>query len=423
MNAIEILKQRGFIYQQTHEQELTEHLNQSRTFYIGFDPTADSLHVGSLVPIMAMVHMQAAGHIPIAIVGGGTARVGDPSGKTEMRKMLSEEQITENEKGIEIQLKNYLTLDGQQGKLINNKDWLLPLSYIHMLREIGAHFSVNRMMTAESVRQRMETGLSFLEFNYMILQAYDFYRLLSDHDCTLQMGGQDQWGNIVAGIDLCRRKECKQQAYGVTFPLITNSSGAKFGKSESGNIWLDPSRTSPLEFYQFWRNVEDTDVKRFMLLFTLLPVDEINTLTEKGSNINRAKEILAFEATRITHGEQQAAKAFATAVAKFGQADPKGVMQTSSSIVKVQLEKAVDMPRVALAQAELGELTWADLYIKAELTKTKGEAKRLIRGNGGRYGNTVIQKPDEFVDLDHFQDGKLILRAGKKRFKLIELID
>jgi len=421
MNIIDTLKTRGFIYQQTHDEELVEHLEQSRIFYIGFDPTADSLHVGSLVPIMAMLHMQQAGHVPIAIVGGGTARVGDPSGKTEMRKMLDEEQIEENEKGLERQLSNYINLDGVHGKLLNNKDWLLPLSYIGMLREIGAHFSINRMMTAESVKQRMETGLSFIEFNYMILQAYDFYKLMSEEGCTVQMGGQDQWGNIVAGIDLCRRKECKQQAYGATFPLITNSSGAKFGKSEKGNIWLDPERTSPLDFYQFWRNIEDTDVFKFLNIFTLLPTEEIRELTFEGANINRAKEILAYEATRITHGEEQAAKTFATAVAKFGQADADNTTKTSSGIVNVKLNESVEMPRVEILAADLGDLSWADLFVKAELTKSKGEARRLIKGNGGKYGDCVISNADERLTGDHFENGKLILRAGKKRFKMIVL--
>jgi len=339
-----------------------------------------------------------------------------------MRKMLSESQIELNEKGIEKQLRNYITLDGKEGKLINNKDWLLSLSYIGMLRDVGAHFSINRMMTAESVKQRMETGLSFIEFNYMILQAYDFYKLMSEEDCTVQMGGQDQWGNIVAGIDLCRRKECEQQAFGVTFPLITNSSGAKFGKSEKGNIWLDPERTSPLDFYQFWRNVEDTDVFKFLNLFTLLPTKEIRNLTAEGSNINRAKEILAFEATKITHGEGQAAKSFATAATKFGQADPQKKTVTSSRILTVKLNESVEMPRVELPIAELENMSWADLYVKAELTKSKGEARRLIKGNGGRYGDTVITSADEHLSKSHFDNGKLVLRAGKKRFKLIELI-
>jgi len=423
MDAINELKSRGFIYQQTHDEELTDHLQKPCTFYIGFDPTADSLHVGSLVPIMAMVHMQRAGHFPIAIVGGGTARVGDPSGKTEMRKMLNETQIEANERGVAKQLSHYLDLDGTKGKLVNNKDWLLKLSYIELLRDIGSHFSVNRMLTMESVKQRLETGLSFIEFNYMILQAYDFLVLLQQENCTLQMGGQDQWGNIVAGIDLCRRKEEGRQTYGMTFPLITKSNGAKFGKSEKGNIWLDANRTSPFEFYQFWRNVEDTDVNRFMKLFTLLPVDEINRLTEEGANINRAKEILAFEATLVTHGRAEAEKSFATAVTKFGQSDPEKQVETSSSIRNVDVSSQIDMPSFNLDRQQLGQVTWADLYPMIELTKSKGEARRLIQGKGARFGEQVIDDANEIVSSEHFEDGRLILRAGKKRFKLVILSD
>ena len=423
MTAFKELQDRGFIYQLTHDEELRKHLESPRTFYVGFDPTADSLHVGSLVPIMAMMHMQLHGHIPIAIVGGGTARVGDPSGKTEMRQMLDEARIEENEKGIESQLRNYLVLDGKKGKLVNNKDWLLALSYIDMLRDIGTHFSINRMLTAESVKQRLETGLSFIEFNYMILQAYDFFVLLSRENCTIQMGGQDQWGNIVAGIDLCRRKDGTRQAFGMTFPLITNASGAKFGKSEKGNIWLDPNRTSPFDFYQFWRNAEDTDVKKFLLLFTLLPVDEITELTSETANINRTKEILAYEATCITHGKAEAEKAFATAVTKFGASDPELKVRTSSSIREVKVNLSIDMPKMELPEKDLGQHSWADLMVMAGLAQSKGEARRLISGNGGRYDETTIKDANELVTKDHFTDGKFILRAGKKRFKLIVLED
>jgi tyrosyl-tRNA synthetase len=422
MTVLKELQNRGFIYQLTHDQELQDHLKVPRVFYVGFDPTADSLHVGTLVPIMAMVHMQRAGHIPIAIIGGGTARVGDPSGKTEMRKMLNESQIEENEKGIEKQLRNYLTLDDEKGRLRNNKSWLLPLSYIDMLRDIGAHFSVNRMMTAESVKQRMETGLSFIEFNYMILQAYDFHILLSQENCTIQMGGQDQWGNIVAGIDLCRRKNGEQQTFGMTFPLITNSSGAKFGKSEKGNIWLDPQRTSPFDFYQFWRNAEDTDVRKFMNLFTLLPVHEIIELTGEDANINRAKEILAFEVTRITHGIEEAKKCYATAATKFGEADAKKEVTTSSAILDVKLNDHIQMPKLEINREEITSLSWADLMVRAELTKSKGEARRLIQGRGGRHDDRVIQDANERICAEHFPEDQLVLRAGKKRFKLIKII-
>ena len=421
MSVFEELKARGFIYQSTHDQELVEHLKQPRVFYVGFDPTADSLHVGSLVPIMAMVNLQRAGHIPLALVGGGTARVGDPSGKTEARQMLDSDRIEANEAGVAAQLAKYASLDGEKGFLLNNKDWLMGIGYIDFLREIGTHFSINRMLTAESVKQRLETGLSFLEFNYMLLQAYDYYVLARDRKCSLQIGGQDQWGNIVAGGDLCRRMGIEQQTYGLTFPLITNSTGAKFGKSVSGNVWLDPKRTSPFDFYQFWRNSEDVDVARYLKLFTLLPLEEIDRLSNPEGNINRAKEILAYEVTCITHGRQEANRAFATAITKFGAADPKCSVQTSSQITNVSVTDNVDMPRLDVPATELAELNWVKLLVRAELAKSNGEARRLIKGRGARAGDGVIENGEEALSSQHFPDGKLILRAGKKRFKLITL--
>lgn len=416
-NAIKILKQRGFVYQSTHDKELIDHLEIPRTFYVGFDPTADSMHVGNLVPIMGMLQLQRLGHFPIAIVGGGTARVGDPSGKTEMRKILSEEDLTKNEQGLERQLSHYLDFSEGKGKILNNKDWLLQLGYIEFLRNIGVHFSINRMLTAESVKQRLEKGLSFIEFNYSLLQAYDFYVLLRDHNCTVQMGGQDQWGNIVAGDDLCRRKGLKADTFGITFPLITNSSGAKFGKSEKGNVWLSSEKTPPFEYYQFWRNTEDADVAKFMKIFTFLPVEEIDKLCNE--NINRAKEVLAFEATKLTHGEKEAAISYSTAGSKFGFADKNNTIATSSSIIQVNISECVDVPQVSLSSTEISEMNWATLMVKAELASSKGEARRLIKGKGGKFNDSVIEDAEQIVPKDLYSGGSFILRAGKKRFKQI----
>ena len=292
------LEERGLIYQSTNAGGVQKLLQEApQTFYIGFDPTADSLHVGSLIPIIVMMHLQKAGHRPIAILGGGTAMVGDPSGKTELRQMLTPEKIVENGQGIAAQLARFLDFNDNRCQLINNADWLSSLKYVDFLRDIGRHFSVNRMITAESYKQRLETGLSFIEFNYMILQAYDFHVLCKDQGCRIQMGGQDQWGNIVAGIDLIRRTQATE-AYGVTFPLLTTSNGEKFGKTAAGAVWLSTERTSVLDFYQFWRNCEDSEIKRLLSFFTFLPMDEIkhlSALTDQG--INRAKEIRAYEVT------------------------------------------------------------------------------------------------------------------------------
>ncbi len=420
MTVLTTLRDRGFIYQTTHDQELEQHLQKSCTFYVGFDPTADSLHVGSLVPIMAMAHMQAAGHHPIAILGGGTARVGDPSGKTEMRQMLEDGTIEANEKGIAEQLNRYLELDGKQGSIQNNKDWLIELRYIDFLRDIGVHFSINRMLTAESVKSRLETGLSFIEFNYMLLQAYDFYILAKNYNCTLQMGGQDQWGNIVAGMDLCRRMGEDQQAFGATFPLVTNSNGAKFGKSEKGNIWLDEARTPIFDFYQFWRNVEDSDVKRFLLLFTFLPVAEIERLIEE--NINRAKEILGFEVTRLCHGNESAKKAFSTAAVRFGQADEGGQVKTSSGIASVNVKEHLNTPSISVPMADIKQMTWTQLLVLADLAQSNSEARRLVRGGGAKVDDQALQEADELVSVASIARGEFLLRAGKKRMKLVKIV-
>ncbi|MDH3803552.1 MAG: tyrosine--tRNA ligase, partial [Deltaproteobacteria bacterium] len=305
-NVYGILEERGFIEQSTEAAACRQLLENPSTCYIGFDPTAPSLHVGSLLPIMSLAHMQRCGHRPIALVGGGTALVGDPSGKTEMRQMLSREEIDANGEKLKVQLSRFIDFEAGRAMLVNNADWLAPLNYIEFLRDIGRHFSVNRMLSAESYKMRLETGLSFIEFNYMLLQAYDFLVLFDDYDCHIQMGGSDQWGNIVAGVDLVRRMRQKT-VYGITFPLITTASGEKMGKTAQGAVWLDDELTSPYEYYQYWINTEDQDVARFLGYFTFLPTEEVQAVADlQGTDLNLVKTILAYEVTRITHGEAAA---------------------------------------------------------------------------------------------------------------------
>jgi len=420
-NAYETLQARGFFYQVTDAEGLHELLEEPRCFYVGFDPTADSLHVGSLVPIMAMLQMQRHGHRPIAVVGGGTGMVGDPSGKTEARQLLTPEQLERNKVGLKAQLSRYLEFGGDQAMMVDNADWLMELSYVEFLRDIGVCFSVNRMLSAESVKQRLESesGLSFLEFNYQLLQAYDFLVLAERHDCLVQMGGQDQWGNIVAGTDLIRRK-LSRQAYGATFPLIMNASGAKFGKTEAGTVWLDAGRTPPFDFYQFWRNCEDADLKRFLGLFTLLPVDEVERLAAaEGKLINRAKEILAYEATALCHGRDAAAEAYRAAVKQFGASDAEGRLQTSSAIREVAVAAVTDdgLPSTEIAASRLeGEGVAAiELFTECGLCKSRGEARRLVRGGGASVNQQKITDELARVTAADVSDGQILLSAGKKR--------
>jgi len=417
-NVYDILKERGFIYQSTDEEAVKKLLARKKvTCYIGFDATANSLHVGSLVPIMALVHMQRNGHRPIALLGGGTTMVGDPSGKTEMRKMLSKEQIIESGKCFIKQFEHYLNFSENKALLLNNADWLLDLNYIEFLREVGRHFSVNRMLTAESYKIRLETGLSFLEFNYMLLQAYDFYVQARDYDCEIQMGGQDQWGNIVAGVDLTRRKLDKQ-VYGITFPLIMTSSGEKFGKSAGNAIWLDKNMTPVFDFYQYFRNVDDRDVKSYLGLFTLLPMDEVKYLPNQ--NINRAKEILAYEVTKLAHGKEEAKKAYVAATQQFGTSDPDCKIKTSSDISEIKTQTDADIPTIAIPKEELLNRIWVvNLFIQAELCKSKGEARRLIRQGGAYLNDEPIKDEKKEVTTDDISDNHLILKAGKKRVKRI----
>ncbi len=417
-NVYHILKERGFIYQSTDDKALEKLLGEkSVTCYIGFDATASSLHVGSLVPIMGLVHMQRCGHRPIALLGGGTTMVGDPSGKTEMRQMLTLEQIKEFGEKIKTQFSQYLSFENDRALLLNNADWLLSLNYIEFLRDIGRHFSINRMLTAESVKMRLEEGLSFIEFNYMLLQAYDFYVQARDYDCELQMGGQDQWGNIVAGVDLTRRMMSKE-VFGMTFPLITTSGGEKFGKSAGNAIWLDKDKTSPFDFYQYWRNVDDRDVEKYLGLFTYLPMDEVRRLPKE--NVNRAKEILAYEVTRLAHGDKEANQVYTAAVNQFGSGDPDNKEETTSKITNIRQNTDSTIPSVQLNKKTLDEGVWViKLFVESGLCSSNGEARRLIK-QGGAYVNDKPVKDDnqEITSADLTEDG-ILLRAGKKRYKRI----
>ncbi len=416
MNPYNALKERGFLFQVTDGNAVKKLFDRKQvTAYIGFDPTADSLHAGSLVPIMSLAHLQRNGHRPIALVGGGTGLVGDPSGKTESRKLLSIDDVRKNGEAMKRQLSRFISFDEGKALLLNNADWLVDINYIEFLRDVGKHFSVNRMLSAESVRMRLEQGLTFIEFNYMVLQAYDFYVLNRDYDCDLQMGGQDQWGNIVAGIDLTRRLAGKE-IFGVTFPLITDSAGEKFGKSVKGAVWLDADKTSPYDYYQFFRNTMDSDVERYLGLFTFLPMKEVHHLAAlKPPLLNRAKEILAFEATLINHGREEAIRAFRASVEKFGESDPNLSVQSSSSIVQVS-GGAAESPSVPIGRSQLNSgFTVVDAFVAAGLVSSKGEARRLIRQGGAYVEERRIDDENEILSERDFKEGMLDLRAGKKR--------
>lgn len=416
MNPYDVLKERGFIFQVTDEQAIGKLFDKKRvTAYIGFDPTADSLHAGSLVPIMSLAHLQRNGHRPIGLVGGGTGLVGDPSGRTVTRKLLSIDDVHRNGEALKRQLAHFISFDEGKALLLNNADWLVNLNYIEFLRDVGKHFSVNRMLSAESVKQRLEQGLTFIEFNYMVLQAYDFYVLNCDYDCDLQMGGQDQWGNIVAGIDLTRRLSGKE-IFGVTFPLITNSAGDKFGKSVKGAVWLDAAKTSPYDYYQFFRNTMDSDVGRYLGLFSFLPMKEVHALASlKPPLLNRAKEILAFEATMINHGEEEAKKAFRASTEKFGEADPGLTVETSSSIFRAS-GGAAESPSASIGHSELDKgFTVVDAFLAAGLVSSKSEGRRLVRQGGAYVEGSRVDDEDKILSDRDFKEGGLDLRAGRKR--------
>jgi tyrosyl-tRNA synthetase len=426
MNLLAVLEERGFIEQKTHEEELKELFDRgSVTGYIGFDPTASSLHIGSLVPIMSLAHMQRCGHRPIALVGGGTGLVGDPSGKTEMRKILTLEKVEENVTALKRQLSRFLDFDDGKALMLNNADWLVHLKYISLLRDIGRHFSVNRMIKTESCRMRLdsEEGLSFIEFNYMVLQAYDFLELFSSHDCKLQMGGSDQWGNIIAGIDLIRKVK-RGSGYGITFPLITTSSGEKMGKTAGGAVWLDAERTSPYEYYQYWINVDDKDVARFLALYTFLPMQEIRAIgTLKDAALNAAKTILAYETTLLVHGPIEAEKAFQTSLTMFGSRQIPQEILPSSKIPRDGggvSEESVPSTTIGLQALKEG-LPAFKLFQSAGLVNSGGAARRLIE-QGGAYinGSRVVSFDQRITDAD-LSDNEILLRSGKKRFHKIVL--
>ena len=401
-NVYATLEARGFIRQVTHPDVLRARLARGAlSFYIGFDPTASSFHVGNLLPIMAMLHMQRAGHRPIVILGGGTAMVGDPSGKTEMRQMLSPATIAANARSLQQQVARFLSFEGEHAAcMLNNADWLGELNYIAFLRDIGRHFSVNRMLTFEAYKQRLATGLSFLEFNYQLLQAYDFLVLYKTQHCVLQMGGDDQWGNMIAGVDLIRR-EVQGEAFAITFPLLTTATGQKMGKTADGAIWLDANLTSPYDFYQYWVNVDDRDVARFLSYYTLLRLDEIEQLaTLQGADRRLAKQKLAFEVTALTHGKAAAQAAQDAARAMFaGNGDARGVPETP-----------IDRQRLATG------VMVVDLYVETGLATSKSDARRLIQQGGARINGVKIQDVEATVHDNDFVHGVATLQAGKKRF-------
>jgi tyrosyl-tRNA synthetase len=399
--GLDALKERGFIQQCTDIEALERGLNSKQvTLYCGFDPTGPSLHAGHLIPLFAMSHLHQAGHRAIALVGGGTARIGDPSGKTEMRKMQSVETIQANALRIRDQIDRFLDFDGRNALLVDNADWLGNLNYIEFLRDIGRHFSVNRMLSFETYKMRLETGLSFIEFNYQLLQSYDYLILNQRQGCELQIGGDDQWGDIVAGVDLVRRVE-GNDVFGLTFPLVTRADGKKMGKTEKGALYLDPAMTSPYDFYQYWRNVPDADVEKFLLLYTFLPVEEIREIGKReGKELNEGKTRLAFELTRIVHGDEEAAKARRAADAVFGGAGDTAALPS------------MELPR---AELEAG-INVVDLFARTSLCNTKSEARRLVQQGGAIVNEKKVADIDGTVDTSWLADGELLLRAGKKRY-------
>jgi len=403
-NVFHILEERGFVEQVTDEKALAGLFDGNITCYAGFDPTASSLHVGHLLPVMALAHLQQNGHRPIILVGGGTALIGDPSGKNEMRQILSHDEIEKNAEHIKRQFSQYIDFSTEENALmLNNAQWLVPIKYIEFLRDIGRYFSVNRMIAAESYKMRLETGLNFIEFNYMLLQAYDFLYLSQNYGCILQIGGNDQWGNILAGTDLIRKVQGKT-AYGLTFPLITTASGAKMGKTEKGAVWLDKERTSPYEYYQYWINTDDRDVERFLSLFTFLSLEEIRSCL---SDIQKAKELLAFEATKLTHGEKQALDARQSARSVF-YGDGLNANSLPTSEINGDVFKE-GIPAFIL-------------FEKTALCKTRSEARRLINEGGAYINGKRIEIFDEKIDKSNVKNGIMLLRAGKKRYHKIIIL-
>lgn len=402
MTVLDILKERGFIQQLTHEDEMAELFAKEKiTFYIGFDPTADSLHVGHFLGMMVMAHMQKAGHQPVCLIGGGTTMVGDPSGKTDMRKMMTQEDIIHNGERFKKQMQRFIDFSDNKALMVNNADWLLNLNYIEFLREIGVHFSVNRMLTAECFKQRLDKGLSFLEFNYMLMQAYDFLELNRKCNCIMQMGGDDQWSNILAGADLIRRKESKP-AFGLTYTLLTTSDGRKMGKTEKGALWLDAEKTSPYAFYQYWRNIDDADVEKCLALLTFMPMDEVRRLGAlKDKEINIAKKILAFEVTKLIHGSEEAEKAQQATEALF---NGSGALDNA--------------PTVTISTKILGTKI-IDVLAATGIVPSKSEGRRLIQQGGLYIGDNKVTDLDFIITADLFENHSLLIRKGKKTFHRI----
>ncbi|PYG89786.1 tyrosyl-tRNA synthetase [Ruminiclostridium sufflavum DSM 19573] len=405
-NVFDVLQERGFIAQITHEDEVRKLLSEKNvTFYIGFDPTADSLHVGHFLQLMVMAHMQQHGHRPIALIGGGTAMVGDPTGKNDMRRMMTKELISHNSSCFKTQISKFIDFSEDKAIMVDNSDWLLDLNYVEFLREVGVHFSVNRMLTAECFKSRMEKGLTFLEFNYMLMQGYDFLVLNRKYDCQMQLGGDDQWSNILGGLELVRKCEGKS-VYGMTFTLLTTSEGKKMGKTENGALWLDPQKTSPYEFYQYWRNVSDNDVERCLALLTFLPMEDVRRLGSlEDARINEAKSVLAYEVTKIVHGEAEALKAKEAAEAIFGG---KG--------------KSDNIPAVDISLSELeAGIKITDLLVLAGLTPSKSEARRAVQQGGVSLNENKVSSFDYLVGKNDLVDDQMMLQRGKKNFVKVKV--
>ena len=405
-NVFDTLEERGYISQATHRDEIYELLSKPGvSFYIGFDPTADSLHVGHFVQMMVMSHMQKAGHRPIALMGGGTGMIGDPSGRSDMRQMMTIETIDHNVECFKKQMGKVVDFSDGKALIVNNGDWLRNLNFLEFMRDIGPHFSVNRMLTAECYKQRLEKGLTFLEFTYMLMQSYDFYYLHKKYDCCLELGGDDQWSNIIGGVELIRRKD-QAPAYGLTFTLLTNSEGKKMGKTGKGAVWLDPNKTSPFEFYQYWRNVDDADVVRCLKLLTFLELDEINEYAKlTDAAINEAKKRLAFEVTKIVHGEEVALEVKKQAEDIFENSGKSENMSTTE-ITSDELSSGIQL---------------ADALVKAGIVKSKGEAKRLMAQKGIYLNDAVIEDPFYSLKAEDFTDSEAIVRKGKKVFHRLML--
>ncbi len=407
MNVFEELQARGLMAQMTNEEKIRDLLvNDKIKFYIGFDPTADSLHVGHFVQIMVMAHMQRAGHTPIALFGGGTGMIGDPSGKSDMRKMLTQDEVDHNIECFKKQMSRLVDFSENKAIMVNNKDWLLDLNYIEFLRDIGVHFSVNRMLSFECYKQRLEKGLSFFELNYMLMQSYDFLVLSREYNCLLELGGDDQWSNIIGGVELNRRADGKE-TYGMTFKLLQTSDGRKMGKTEKGAVWLDPEKTSPYEFYQYWRNIDDADVINCMKMLTFIPVDKIEEYAKlQGSELNSVKEILAFEITSLVHGQEEAQKSQDTAKALFSNnADTE------------------NMPTTSLSKSDFidEEIPVTDILIKTGICKSKGEGRRLIEQGGISVDDKKVDSVVATLKISDFKEGYIVIKKGKKIFHKVKI--